>query len=180
MSQNPEATKGCGVLFLVCLWFGIGGAVPFSWAWYIVLSLVVLAITYFIWRRYSSDISPEAPQPFQITGGVLTVMLVIVLLARACGGCSDSKIDDRLCSDIELKLHSIEAVKSFLTYPNTADFCSTYDMTVDKVHSNEWVISGYVDSKNVYNLEIRNSWSVRMKCTETGGHIVIDVMTSGR
>ena len=173
MSQNPEAAKGCGVLFLVSLWFGIGGAVPFSWTWYIVLSMVILGIGYFIWRGYSSNINPEAPEAIQISGGLLTIMLVIVLLARACGGCG-SETGSSSLGEGEAVSYARQFVKRDLTSPSTADFQSTYSMKVEELETNIWFVKGYVDSQNAYGATIRTNFGCFMTYHPKTDNVTLD------
>ena len=93
MSQNSEAGKGCGVIFFISLWIGIGSVIGISWTWYIVLSISVLITGYFIWKKVTGNRNSEPPEAVANSGIMLVLLLVVVLMARACGGCDNENLD---------------------------------------------------------------------------------------
>lgn len=95
---------------------------------------------------------------------VIVVILALVALAYLADKCSGalrpSIFDD---PDLHSKQMAWEVSKSFvkskLLSSSSADFPSYFDIKVEK-NNDTYIINGFVTSKNVYGVEIRNNYIV--------------------
>jgi|GEM_PF-1738458 len=173
MSQNPEAAKGCGVLILISVWFGIGMGVSISWAWYLGISIALLFIGYFIWKKATGYNGSEPPEAVSGIGGILFILLIIVLLVRACGGCGDNSSTSSL-GEGEAVSYAKEFVKRDLKSPSTAEFQSTYSMKVEELQPNKWFVKGYVDSQNAFGGTVRTNFGCFMTYHPENDNVTLD------
>lgn len=157
-------------MFLISMWFAIGALVPMSWTWYIIISIAVLVVGFFLWRRFSSNTISETPEVVEISGGLLTLLLIIVLLGRACGGGDDNDEMDS-CGRGYMLAEAQNQVENRLTYSEEASF-EIFGTTAEYDDASKtWMVIGDVVSKNGFGVNVRLHYSVHLKCNEGTGNI---------
>ena len=98
-------------------------------------------------------------------------LLIIVLLARACGG---DTAESTTLGEGEAVYYAREFVKRDLVSPATADFQSTYSMEVQELETDKWFVKGYVDSENNFGANIRTSFGCFMTYHPATDNVTLD------